>query len=409
VVLATVLASCVAGGPAAVAATPGVGDVLADQTRLIAAADLIKGAGGDGFAGISVAPEKGELALYWNGTLPAQVQRAVDQARHEVGVRVLPAAHSERELLAVTQELVKEPGVTSVGPKVDGSGLRLGYAGNLASAKSVPAIRDAGVDIDVERREYMRPAELAVPPQCALMPVDRQVDWCPYSGGATFTIGGRRCTTGWPVRYSSPSGGSEQYQLTAGHCGSNGQTAENGAGAEMGPVVGDNDSRDVMLIKTPSAPTIFAGDWRSNTLRSVRGATGNYVGAYVCTSGSVSGQHCGLRVEATNQWIDMETGPGESHIVSPLVLAASVDGSVAVAKGDSGGPVAAQASPVPAIGFGLPYGVGTISAGDTDVPCPRGTVAQATTCFQHVWYAPLQESLAYYQSMTFLPVSLMTG
>jgi hypothetical protein len=129
-------------------------EVLAPPPRLISAADLIKGAGGDGYAGISVSPVKSELELYWNATLPAQVQRAVERARREVGVRVLPATHSERELLAVAHRLAKEPGVTSVGPKVDGSALKLGYAESVASAEALPAIQDAGVDVDVERREY---------------------------------------------------------------------------------------------------------------------------------------------------------------------------------------------------------------------------------------------------------------
>lgn len=406
-VVATVLASGIAGGPVTSASG---GGTPVDQTRLIAVAERLKGAGGDGYAGISLAPEAGELTLYWNGALPATVERAVERARREAGVRVLPAAHSERELLAAARRLAAEPGVTSVGPKVDGSGLRLGYVGSVAAARSVPAIRDAGVAVDVERGEYVRSAALAGQPQCAFTPVNRQFDWCPYSGGARFTIDGGWCTTGWSVRFSYPPGGSEQYQLTAGHCGSDGQIAHNGAGAEMGTVEQDHDSRDIMLIRTPSAPTIFAGPWSSNTLRSVRGTATNYVGAYVCTSGSMSGEHCGLRVEATNQWINLETAPGESYRVGPVVLAASVDGSMAVAKGDSGGPVASQAAPVPAIGFGLPYGVGTISGGDAEIPCPRGSVAsQGTKCFQRVWYAPLQESLGLYQSLTFLTVSLMTG
>jgi hypothetical protein len=411
VVVAALLASGVAGGPEVVASTPGgSGDVLADQTRLIAAADLIKGAGWDGYAGISLAPEKGELSLYWKGTLPAQVQRAVDKARREMGVRVLPAAHSERELLEVARRLAKEPGVTSVGPKVDGSGLRLGYAGNRTSAEAVPAIRDAGVDIEVERSEYVRAASLAQPSQCALRPVTRQVDWCPYSGGAKYTFqqDGEtyRCTTGWPVRFNwTPGGSGVQYQLTAGHCGSDGLVVNNGAGAVMGTVEQDTDSRDLMLIKTPSAPTMFAGTWNSNVLKTVSGVRGNYPGAYMCTSGSVSGQHCDLVVEDTNQEINLLADDGTTYPVAPMVVAASRNGTVAVARGDSGGPVAAQDAVVPGAGLTLPYvyGVGTISAGEDEVECPRGTVAQATTCFQRVWYAPLQESLAH------LNVSLITG
>jgi trypsin len=407
-VVATLLASGVAGGPAAVAAAPGGGDVLADQTRLVAAADLIEGVGGDGYAGISLAPEKGELALYWRGTLPAEVQRTVEQVRREVVVRVLPAAHSERELLAVAQRLVKEPGVTGVGPKVDGSGLWLGYAGSVASAESVPAIRDAGVDVDVERREYMRPAELAVPSQCALMPVDRQVDWCPFSGGATFTFprgGGRsRCTTGWPVEASGVPGGSDpQYLLTAGHCGSDGLAVTNSVSAPMGTVEKDTDSRDIMLVKAPAAASIFVGAWSSNTLKPVGGTAGNHVGEYVCTSGAVSGSHCNLRIEATNALITLTPPTGASYPVAPMVIAASHDGSVAVAGGDSGGPVTTNAFQPSSV-----YGVGTISGGDLDIRCPQGTVAQTTPCYQRVTYAPLQESLAYYRTPLF-DLHLMTG
>jgi hypothetical protein len=163
-----------------------------------------------------------------------------------------------------------------------------------------------------------------------------------------------------------------------------------------------------MLIKTPSAPSMFAGAWNSNVLKTVSGTRGNYVGAYVCTSGSMSGQHCDVIVEATNQTINLIADDGTSHPVAPMVVAVSRNGGVAVATGDSGGPVAAQDAVVPGTGLQLPYvyGVGTISGEDRGalVPCPRGTVAQATTeCSQRVVYAPLLESLA------FMQVFLMTG
>lgn len=386
----------------------GHGDVFRTQMRLIVAADLIRGAGGDGFAGISVSAESRELALYWKGTLPSGVALAVDRARRDVGVRVLPAAHSERELLAVAERLAAEPGVTSVAPKVDGSGVTLGYAGDAAVARSRSAIHDVGVAVDVRHGEYARLTDQVLPPWTC-MPVlrySRQSDWCPHSGGATFTYttgeGAFRCTTGWPVKQTSQvSGHVWRWQLTAGHCGSDGMTVNNGVGARMGTVEGDDDTRDTMLISTESMSAMYVGGWNSSTFKPVRMPIGNYRDTLVCTSGAVSGQHCDLRIDAVNVRINVEDH-GRIYSVFPMVSAWSTTGSTAVAGGDSGGPVAAQDSASSYGGMVYVYAAGTISAGDSTVPCPPNSVAQTTTCYQHVYYAPLQESLARYN------VTLMT-
>ncbi|ONI79686.1 hypothetical protein ALI144C_23265 [Actinosynnema sp. ALI-1.44] len=396
-----------AGVPAAAtqSGSGGRGDLFQTQTRLIAAADLIKGAGGDGYAGIALSPQSRELTLYWKGTLSAGVARAVDQARREVGVRVLPAANSERELLAVAERLAAEPGVTSVGPKVDGSGVTLGYAGDAAIAQARPAIRDVGVAVEVRRGEYARMTSQRIPPVSCVPVVgySRQNDACPYGGGATFTFaaggGTGRCTTGWPVKWTSPfTGNVSEWLLTAGHCGSDGLVVNTGGGRRIGTVEHDDDNRDTMLIRSDAMSAMYVGKWNSSVFKPVRMPIGNYVNTLVCTSGAMSGQNCDLRIDAVNVRINVQDN-GTIRSVFPMVSAWSDKQTTAVAQGDSGGPVAAQDSYSPVTGGGIVYvyAAGTITAGNSPVPCPPGSVAQSnTTCFKHVFYAPLQESLARY-------------
>lgn len=382
---------------AAQAAEPAGGaaqvDLMATQVRLIAAADSIRDAGGQGFAGMRVSAGSGALTLYWKGQLPAAVAGAVERARRSAEVSVLPAPYSEQELLAATVRLAKAPGVASAGPLPDGSGVAVAYAGEVAAALALPEIRDAGVRVVVERGEY---AVLA----------SRQVDSSPYSGGAKFTYQidnySYRCSTGWavsqngvfPIRYD------RRLMLTAGHCGSDGLTIRDGAGAVMGLVQGDDDVADTMLIKTPSAGQMYTGAWSSSTSKPVFRSIGNYVDTLVCTSGSMSGQHCWVRVKAVNQAVNITEPDGTIRTIFPMVRAETDDHSIAVALGDSGGPVAAQDSTAGG-GIYLVYAAGTISAASQMVACP--STAQPTTCFWRVYYAPLQESLERYD------VSLISG
>jgi hypothetical protein len=420
VLAATVLATGFVAGAATPVAAGGTapdqgrqgsqGDVFQTQIRLITAADLIKGVGGDGYAGISVEARRGELEVYWKGELPAQVADIVERARRDMDVRVLPAAHSERELLAAAQRLAKEPGVASVGPKADGSGLTLWYAGDVAIAAALPAIRDAGVAVDLRPGEYAQPTQITPPSRCAVQLISRQNDNCQWGGGATFMypVGAQtaRCTTGWPVKYRSWTGFEWQSLLTAGHCGQNGLTVYDGAGSRIGITEGDDDTKDTMLIAADGSPRMFVGWWGSNAFKPIRMPVGNYPNTLVCTSGAMSGQHCDLRVEATNLTVNArDAATGRVYTWFPMVSAWSEPGPFAVASGDSGGPVAAQDSPTESTGgIVYVYAAGTISGGNTAVSCPSGSTAQpGQTCLRRVFYAPLQESLTSYG------LTLMTG
>ncbi len=76
--------------------------LLATQRRLVTAAEAISATirPTDGLAGISAMPEHRALWIYWKGALPARVSRAVDAQRERVPIRVLPAAYSQRQMIA---------------------------------------------------------------------------------------------------------------------------------------------------------------------------------------------------------------------------------------------------------------------------------------------------------------------
>ena len=81
------------------------------------------------------------MRVYWKGAPPANLTAA---ARTTVPVKVLPAAHSKRELEAAADKLLSLAGgqITQVGPRADGAGLLVGTSG-----AAVPAADYAGVPV----------------------------------------------------------------------------------------------------------------------------------------------------------------------------------------------------------------------------------------------------------------------
>ena len=73
-------------------------DLMAVQERLDKAADRIVASNGVGYAGIAVSAEKRKLTVYWHGTPTGRAKSALDAARRNVAVSVVPAAHSLKAL-----------------------------------------------------------------------------------------------------------------------------------------------------------------------------------------------------------------------------------------------------------------------------------------------------------------------
>lgn len=329
-------------------ATDEVRDRMAAQAPLSAAAgdiqDMVDRGHDAGYAGIGL--EDDGVVVWWKGTPPAAVRRAIRDARRDVDVRVVGAAHSRAELEAAAQELTDhvtahpEQGYHGVEVAYDGSGLVL-VATPSASRRSVasglPAeverVTDvpAGVPVRVEEKE---PLELT----------GRLNDTSPFYGGARINNNDNTasCTAGWPVRI-----GSTEYMLTAGHCGRIGGGWNNGNDTQfVGNGTHEHVAHDVMLIQSNVANRMWDGPIGSGEFtKALVGSDHTFPGEWLCASGSVSGAQCNYVVTSTFTFsLSDFDAYGNWETYTDLVLADYCCG-LASRDGDSGGPVFSLSGP----------------------------------------------------------------
>jgi len=340
-------------------------EVMKMQQRLNAAATRIQEAAkarpGSGYANIVAAPENRELVVYWQGQVPASVERVIAQQSKSVPVRVVPARYSEAQLTAEVQRLGADPAYAEVSPMVDGSGIQVkqvaGRTARAAVESSSVAVFPAGAGGDG-------------------VLFTRQNDFAPYWGGART----QGCTTGWAIWWNGNS-----RILSAGHCGNNGNNIFDGGGDFMGPVINDNDARDTHMIDVRGHGRVWDGPWtETGFTKAVRGATFSNVGNWVCSSGSRSGIICNIQVSANNgSWAGR----------FPMVFADQRDFVSGAGQGDSGGPVFELPNP----DDGRVFAKGTITGGvnGTFVPC-SGEVWPGRICSWRFVYADVTQALAFY-------------
>jgi hypothetical protein len=355
---------------------PGFGswtEVLEIQLRMSTAADRIQTAPGAdvGLAGIVAAPEARRLVVYWKGRPSDDTMRLMNEIRTDMPIELQPARHSALELSAIKHSVITKPGVVSVSGNVDGSGIAVTVDADVNVA-------DWGISVPITLKKGTRPF-LAV---CS-----RQVDCAPFWGGAAYSSNGA-CTLGFTL-WKDQGSYKEDYMLSAGHCAELGDVIKTPPGAYIGDVVADDDDYDTLLIKNPVLwqfdGRIFTGPMNavSGYNRRVLGSFASVKGYYVCTSGSATGEHCGLKVE------DVDTLINTGTVIFSLVYAVNPSGDIAVGTGDSGGPVH-----IPVAG-GSTYAMGTMTAGTLEIPCPAGTLS--TKCGSAVYYVDISGPLSYYQ------------
>jgi hypothetical protein len=349
-------------------------DLMKVQARLDAAADKIGAEKGEGFAGFVVSAETGKLKVFWKGQPPAKVNKVIEAQRAaNVGVDVMPARFSEKELIAAANRVVKKEGVTEVAPDPEGKGLIVGAKrGHKPTDESVPVIK----------LETSEPT-----------PLSRNDDWAPYWGGARWgpNASGQGCSTGFAI-----SIGGASKMLSAGHCGANGQTARDGGGQVMGSIAGDNNGLDLLYINAWSAGRIYDGGVGVGEFsKPVAYASRSYVGDWLCTSGSYSGAVCGIRVTATGLTINI------GYPVYGIVRAEQVWHTNAAGNGDSGGPVFSLSADPNRI-----IAKGTITAGDlgsAPAVCTGVPASASRGCTWRMYYADIATALNLYWA------SIVTG
>jgi len=355
-----------------------------EQDRLNAAAEHLLSGPGEGYAGLEAAPENHELRVYWKGAVPQEVlQRATEVS---IPIRFNQAAYGLFELTGELDRLKVDPRIGSIMTNVDGSGLT------------------AEVETEADRAAILRLARVPITVNISADPqplYDRQNDISPYWGGARWTnvSAGWLCSTGFTLNWQGA-----RRMLTAGHCGSNGESVR--IGNVLQPLTTlsmDNNAPDTVMINPPPLRTfagrIYAGPYCCVTTSiRVAGSTSDFVGNWICTGGASSGEHCRIKVVAVN---------ASTLGITPLTYAEHVDGACAAALGDSGGPVYSYNEPLPFWKPGV-RGRGTITAGYEDhTDCP-GEVADGT---YRVYYAPLQRPILdpHIGSLAFYGATLLIG
>jgi hypothetical protein len=353
-------------------------ELFSMQDKLNAAASRILATDSTGYASVIAAPESHQLRVYWKGAVPAAVTDLVRQL--DVPVSFLPARFTQSELVAEAGRLAADARVATAAPKVDGSGVEVTVTTPQRSRADV--LGSARVPLTVTTGQQ---------PQNMF---SRQADIPPFWGGSRYNspVGG--CSNGFAINQAPII-----YEISAGHCGDNGQGATiPGQPSPTGTIERDNNARDTLIIRYSAgvAGAIYTGAWNSSTGVGVGGAVSDFVGNFVCTGGASSGEHCNIQVQAVNEFVNV------GYIIGPETRAALPSGQCAVAPGDSGGPAYSYRSD------GRVNARGTISAGITGTANCPGVVPNGSST---VWYAPLLRPAGDPQigSLQFYGVGILTG
>ena len=143
-------------------------------------------------------------------------------------------------------------------------------------------------------------------------------------GGNAYYIGsGARCSVGFAVTDGF---------ITAGHCGSTGDTTSQPSGTFAGSSFPGDDYAYVQ-VGSGSTPVGAVNDWAGGQV-AVAGAEPAPVGAQVCRSGSTTGWHCGT-IEARDVSVSYAEGT-VSGLIRTDVCAEPGDSGGSLLAGDQG-------------------------------------------------------------------------
>lgn len=298
-------------------------EVYLFQARLNSAAEAILAAGDAGNASIVADPLARELRVYFKGDVPAQILGRAKQTG--VPVTFAPAAFTHAELVNEAKRLSSLPGVVEVAPRPDGGGLAVTVADRQLAADRTGLQAATAIPLTLAAGER---------PQAAF---SRQADVPLFWGGSRYQVGIDLCTNGFPVLATA---GPSIYQITAGHCGSDGAAVTiPGRPSPTGTFLQKNTCRDTALILYPSgnSPAIYTGGPTSSSGASVVNAVSDFVGNLVATGGASSGEHRNVTVQAVDVFTSFSGIPCTS--VGPMIKAGYSTNTCVIAPGDSGGPV----------------------------------------------------------------------
>jgi hypothetical protein len=302
------------------------------------------------------------MEIYWKGERPEALYEQVAKLE-EQGYRaeVYESLYSGLELAKAQEEIVTArdayPGLMTIGPIVDGSGLHATFDKDSRPPKKWPV-----------------PVEVVQEPEWVF--IDRNNDSAPFWGGGVvrMTSGGFLlgvCSTGfavWRRNWFTVTEG----MLTAEHCNrGGGALATNGIGtralgvAETPSAAAASHNSDSLFIPTNSHPRMFDGLPVGAFTKPVVGRVNNFVGQLTCTSGASTGVHCDIITDQISTTALVRVSPTDFVRVDMMVMGSNLDPrGVAAGSGDSGGPVFTLTN-----NFASVLGAGIMSIAQFGVAC----------------------------------------
>jgi hypothetical protein len=322
-------------------------------------------------AGIRLQVDDGAIEVFYKGNPSPDVASEIKQLRDQgIDVRLYGAEFSGAEMSAAADQMWsqrdKYPGLIYLAADVDGSGVRMAVTDHTAVK---------GVDFPI-------PTDVVDDGQFHF--ASRVDDGAPLWAGAeaSFKRGGL-CTTGFPVYRSNVFGITDTGLLLAEHCAAGlgpttSQEVDNGRGMKLGdtevPSAGtENQKTDSLFMHTQSGAHIYDGGTTGHGefSKPVTSDSGNYLNAWVCSSGAMTGVACDIKTDIIT--LKMDVGGVE---VDGVVLGHGMDGPTqsVVGHGDSGAPVFT----LDPANINNVWAVGMADVLQQSVPCPPFSVP--TTC-----------------------------
>ena len=340
-----------------------------------------------GYAGVAVDYEAARVTVAWKGDTPPPAGALEAATPAGVTMHLERTALSEADLRAASTRLMDgrragrgTDGVIAVLPTEDYAGLVAEVSRTSAAARedglTEKLAHTAGVPVRVEL------VDLDMQPTAA----SRRNDNAPWlAGGAMATKDGTDyCTTGFSI--VTPAG--NRRIVSAAHCNESvGSLVRDGSGQRLGKVTNQAPAIDTQLIAPFGSPktarAVFGGPWNASNASSryrfpIGAVQRPAVGQIICTSGAVTGEHCGAKIRATN--VAWNCGDRTCN----GFRASRDDQGVVVGGGDSGGPMYAVID-----GKASPRGM--IDGGSNRRSCGKTSVS--TQCFSYVYGIPMVDIL----------------
>jgi hypothetical protein len=289
----------------------------------------------------------GAIDLYMTDV--TQAPDLIKLARHrmspaskKVDVSVHAAAFSREALHAAASDLLNRSAALAadgvelygVAVRADGSGLTVDTNAPEKAQSLLAAPGETSATPNLSRVKSAAPAAVSFQVGSKAEPTTRYDDYPPYAGGVYInTAPGHFCTSGFGMRQSNGT----TAMITAAHCALPNTTITDGGGQVVGTVTSADTSRDAEVIPA----TTWQGVYTINeSYTSYKNWAYNYNGQTVCQSGYTSNQICGLVVTNDDYFYTLQTDWGIIyHVEGVQASNTSCSGCVAVAGGDSGGPV----------------------------------------------------------------------